>query len=256
MIDLSTTSKPINIADLRPIARSRRPVLINLILFTVVLMLVLGWLVVLPHIQAVTYLALEGHEAHWSLSRANWRYGGGTAVTLGARSPWTRANIKDADLLILRRLHQVETVDFSGSVSLSDVGLKTISEFPRLKTLHLGKRKIGNWYSGPDITDVGISELARLQSLRELSLDGHRLTDESLKTIEKMHDLQYLDVSDTSITDAGLEHLYNLKNLKTLYLEMNNLTPAAVAKLQSALPGCTTLEAGINRDRSTGTLQN
>ena len=95
MIDLSTTSKPINIADLRPIARSKRPVLIGLILFTVVLMLVLGWLVVLPHIQAVTYLALEGHEAHWSLSRANWRYGGGTAVTLGrngSRSACTALN--------------------------------------------------------------------------------------------------------------------------------------------------------------------
>jgi hypothetical protein len=65
--------------------------------------------------------------------------------------------------------------------------------------------------------------------------------------MEALPNLSALDLSQTRITDAGLPELYGLARLRTLILYSSALSAPAVAKLQSALPGCRILYLDLSR---------
>jgi Leucine-rich repeat (LRR) protein len=101
-----------------------------------------------------------------------------------------------------------------------------LGQFPNLTTLELFYPKL--------ITDVGISELTNLKSLK---LIGTKITDIGLKKLKNLTDLRLTNnkVLDTGIeeltnitsldltlnhliTDYGLRNLRNLTKITTLYL--------------------------------------
>lgn len=64
------------------------------------------------------------------------------------------------------------------------------------------------------VTDIGLKEVARLQSISGLFL------------------------SDTNITDAGLRELAALGNLKILHVSNTKVTKEGVQELEKAIPKC------------------
>jgi hypothetical protein len=56
--------------------------------------------------------------------------------------------------------------------------------------------------------------------------------------MSRLQKLTALELGAPNVTDAGLKHLVGLKNLKSLYLA-DKISDDGLAKLQSALPGCT-----------------
>ena len=70
-----------------------------------------------------------------------------------------------------------------------------------------------------------------------LSFNSGGVTDAGLKELAKLNSLQSLDLSDTQVTDAGLKELAGLKSLQTLYLGGTKVTTAGAGELQKALPG-------------------
>jgi hypothetical protein len=58
------------------------------------------------------------------------------------------------------------------------------------------------------VTDAGLKELARLKSLKELSLFKTHVTDAGLKELAGLMSLQFLDLRKTKVTDAGLRELH------------------------------------------------
>ena len=56
-------------------------------------------------------------------------------------------------------------------------------------------------------TDEGLKEVAKLQNLEGLTLHNTQITDEGLKEVAKLQKLRYLDLSYTRITGAGVAKL-------------------------------------------------
>jgi|GEM_PF-2952923 Leucine-rich repeat (LRR) protein len=54
------------------------------------------------------------------------------------------------------------------------------------------------------------------------------ITDEGIKNISGLINLEYLTLYRTKVTDEGIKHLVNLKKLKKLELDETNITDKSV----------------------------
>jgi hypothetical protein len=76
-----------------------------------------------------------------------------------------------------------------------------------------------------------------MKKLKWLKLDQCTISDEGLKSLAPLTNLEYLHIGSTQVTDAGLENLTGLKNLKQLVLTfLTGVSSSGVEKLQAALP--------------------
>ncbi|MFN0051924.1 MAG: hypothetical protein ACKV0T_07015 [Planctomycetales bacterium] len=64
------------------------------------------------------------------------------------------------------------------------------------------------------------------------------VTDEFLKKLAVLPDLEWLDLLGTSITDVGLENLAGAPALKKLYLSRTQVTQEAAARFRETHPNC------------------
>ena len=84
-----------------------------------------------------------------------------------------------------------------------------LSVFPQLRDLDLS-------YS--PFTDEGMRSLAGLKNLQRLMLRDTLVTDDGLKYLKNLTNLEELDLSGTHVTGRGVEYLSNLKALRSLSL--------------------------------------
>jgi hypothetical protein len=97
------------------------------------------------------------------------------------------------------------------------------------------------------VTDDGLKRVEELSQLQVLQLMVTEVTDTGLEHLKGLTQLRVLYLDGNYITDAGLEHLKGLAQLDTLGLGSakrnfvyvgTNVTDAGVQKLQQALPNC------------------
>lgn len=81
------------------------------------------------------------------------------------------------------------------------------------------------------ITDQSLPTLAKLGSLRQLSLRKTAVTDAGLVQLKDIPGLTSLNLSETGVTDQGIVTLSSFKKLKKLYLFQTKVTSAAIAPL-------------------------
>ncbi len=91
---------------------------------------------------------------------------------------------------------------------------------------------------GKGPTDEDLKNIAKLNNLRRLFLNGSAITDAGAAHLKNLSRLTALDLSNTEIGDAGLEHLNGLANLRSLTLCSTNVSKEGVEKLRKALPNC------------------
>lgn len=84
------------------------------------------------------------------------------------------------------------------------------------------------------IDDSQLKHLEKLTGLKELLLPP-QTTDEGLKHLAPLTQLEFLFLLDTRVTDAGLEQLKSMTSLQDIYLP-KGIGEAAMADLQAALP--------------------
>ncbi|MBA3273318.1 MAG: hypothetical protein H0T11_05535, partial [Chthoniobacterales bacterium] len=165
------------------------------------------------------------------------------------------SSVSDNDLATLSELRNVEWLDVSKNFkeqhqkpSVTDNGLKSLSNWKRLRTLKL---------HGQPITDEGLKNLKALPNLRRLQLgatnvtgtgfealpniewirlDATPVSDDGLQVMGTLKNLKQLYLYLTNVTDAGLVHLEGLKNLQVLNVHGTKVTAAGLAKFQRALP--------------------
>ncbi|MCA9023536.1 MAG: hypothetical protein KDA74_25480, partial [Planctomycetaceae bacterium] len=99
---------------------------------------------------------------------------------------------------------QLNFLNLSNS-QIDDVGLAHLSGLTKLKKFYA--------HLNPKITDEGVKSLSGMPELELLTLGRTGITDVGLKQIAGYEKLIRLDIYNTRITDAGLEYLTKLKHL-------------------------------------------
>lgn len=93
------------------------------------------------------------------------------------------------------------------------------------------------------ITDEGVKYISNIKNLQELTLREHKnITNESIPYLNKLVDLEYLDILKTEICLEDLPGLFNLQKLKELYISSENIEIEYilehVIKMKEILPNC------------------
>lgn len=130
-------------------------------------------------------------------------------------------DVFDEDLLTLRRPDTKRLV--LGRTSVTSKGLEVLKAYTKLKQLDLTDLPI-------EIDDE-ISFLAPECDLRELSLFGLKLKSGCGKRLARMKSLKELTLSKTAADDAVCESLSSLPSLEVLYLIATPVTDASEASL-------------------------
>ncbi len=93
------------------------------------------------------------------------------------------------------------------------------------------------------VTDEGVKHISNINNLLELTLREHRrITNKSIPYLNKLIDLEYLDILKTEIHLEDLPGLFNLQKLKELYVSSENTEIeyilGHVVKMKEILPNC------------------
>ncbi|KQT31095.1 hypothetical protein ASG22_18855 [Chryseobacterium sp. Leaf405] len=117
--------------------------------------------------------------------------------------------------------------------------------FDRVKIIH------SIYFKETKITDETVRMISNIQQLTSLTLMKHRdITTKSLPYLNKLTDLEYLDIWKTEITIKDIHHLNQLQNLKELYVASlgyefsshsqmeKDLILEEVITLETILPNC------------------
>jgi len=80
-----------------------------------------------------------------------------------------------------------------------------------------------------------LRELKQLETLK-LDFTERELTDKGIKQLKGLTKLKTLNLSFSALTDDGLRHLSQLKNLENSIVEGTNVTAKGVADLHCAIP--------------------
>lgn len=109
-------------------------------------------------------------------------------------------------------LDAITTLDLSRS-GVTDVGMKSLSAFPKLVELNLTETKV---------TSGGLASVAEAKSLRSLTLVRMRgVDDQGIQSLLPLKDLQSITVSGCSVTDGILPMLAEFEGLEFLDLSGN-----------------------------------
>lgn len=142
----------------------------------------------------------------------------------------------------------LEVLDLVDCLALTDEGLFHLKHHSRLHVLQLPWNKnisskglahlqklplqVLNVSMCPEVTDQGLAELANCP-LERLSVNGCNISDAGLANLQKQQSLRWLAVEGcTKITDAGLASLRGLERLELLHLaHCTRLTDAGLANI-------------------------
>ncbi len=152
-------------------------------------------------------------------------------------SGWTLLNRTTMEQLAGQKSIRYLVLD---STNTSDEFLQILSSLPELQSLEMNDcNDARRSYSRTDeskrlsrirLSSAGIGALAKIATLRNLSLQQCDLTDEALTKLGEFQHLQLLNLAfNRALTDGCLTQLFKLKQLQQLDLSYcTNLTPSGV----------------------------
>lgn len=92
--------------------------------------------------------------------------------------------------------------------------------------------------ANPDVGDTTLAYLTGMERLRELDLNGTRVTDAGLKSLEGLPRLEILRLRDTNVTDAGFrESLGRMAALRQIDLRGTRVSRELAREWVDAKPG-------------------
>ena len=108
-------------------------------------------------------------------------------------------NIDDASIVELRPLVRLERLDLTHT-RITDKGLRTIENMPRLKTLELDRYP---FHPKEELTEACLLSIMRLRELETLTLSG-KISNAGLVQVAKLPKLKSLGIFHTEIDGNGL----------------------------------------------------
>lgn len=90
-----------------------------------------------------------------------------------------------------------------------------------------------------DVDEV-VTHIVKLRDVTACFLGGSKLSDDGLRRIAEMPNLERLGLEYTQVTDAGLESLRKSRSLQVVFLMGTNaqVSEKMIAALEEALPEC------------------
>ncbi len=187
--------------------------------------------------------------------------------------------ITDAVVKELKTLKKLTYLDLAFT-KITEVGIKELKTIPNLKGLNLDGLPIGDTHlkalqelssleylslEYTEVTEAGITNLAGIK-LRfvqlptdarteiglnnllsilndpvSLDLGNWRLSDQSVRKIRKLKQLEFLRLESVSLTDECVDDLTELPNLKFLNISGTKISRDGYFEIRRALPNCTIL---------------
>ncbi|MCI0704487.1 MAG: protein kinase [Planctomycetia bacterium] len=142
----------------------------------------------------------------------------------------------DADLKRLEPLRRLRVINLLGGHSISTEGLRSVLEHK--STLGWLRLDVG------PTTDEDLKLVAQLSELDLLGLNKTQVTDDGLKHLVTLKKLRRLELAYTSVTDTAIETLVGLNSLTELNVKNTKLTEPGLKKLAEKLPGCKIIHDG------------
>jgi|GEM_PF-3787221 len=200
------------------------------------------------------------HKTSDNLVGYSYEYDSGGKWIRNAQSHWPEFIIRRAGKDFLHSVESLEVIDSAydaeelkqiGRLSdlrelcligcdLTSEDMEHLKELRKLTYLDVLLNRIG---------DDGLQYVRNMKQLKHLDVQyqeiGCGITDEGLKHLGSLEQLEYLGLSGNAITDAGIEAIGRLRNLKQLVLLSTQVTREGEAKLKRLLPEC---KVGIARD--------
>ncbi len=151
-------------------------------------------------------------------------------------------NIDDSGIEYLKDLVQLQSLNLQGT-RVAGGGLIHLKDLPQLRTLDLScaSYKVAQLKSmaqprrlplAGGAADAELVNIERLTELESLNLASNHITDAGFAHLEGLVRLRSLDLSMTGITDTGLRHLKNLTQLRDLRLASVRVTGYGLADLK------------------------
>jgi hypothetical protein len=150
-------------------------------------------------------------------------------------------NVFDEDLVHIKHLRYLEGLLLSGQ--FTDAGLQHLGELTALRQLRLFLHK-------SHLTDAELVFLNNLSELKVLALYVYgAISDVGFARIGTFKKLRHLNlggsvINGVGLSDSGLVHLQKLRDLESLNLSFTNVSHTAIASLQEALPNCRIINSG------------
>ncbi len=92
--------------------------------------------------------------------------------------------------------------------------------------------------ANPDVDDATLQAVAKLESLRELDLDGTAITDAGLALLRELPRLERLRISRTTVTDAGFrDSLATIPSLRQLWCPETGILKSSLTDWKAAGEG-------------------
>ncbi|HEY2880958.1 MAG TPA: hypothetical protein VGJ15_00960 [Pirellulales bacterium] len=151
-------------------------------------------------------------------------------VTLGGAESWDGpapenfpfkiTDIGFAHLAGCKKLEKLHAFSMH-PLQVTDGGLKALEGLTQLREMQLG--------GGQKFTDAGMAHLVPLTNLEELWLDFNKnLGDGTLEAVGHLKKLRVLRFYDAPLTDEGIKHIKDLKNLEDLQLGKSRVGDGAM----------------------------
>lgn len=150
--------------------------------------------------------------------------GGSVDLELGDGS---RFGVREAEGLPQSEF-RVGGVDLQGNNSVTDEGLANLAQLQAL---------VGLGLNGANISDAGLRQLARVPTLRLLDVADTQVTDDGLNAINA-GSLEVLILAGTQVTDNGMRTLARCQRLRILDVRHTPVTESGIAALRAAVPAC------------------
>ncbi len=133
--------------------------------------------------------------------------------------------IEDDQLACLDHLDRLESLVLSTRFPLKAEGLARLERLDRLKVLSLSR----------NLDADGLKWLERLTNLENLNVQFEESGNTDLTFLDKMPRLKSLTIGSDSVTDAHMKKIGQLRDLESLSLSGQELTDEGLSQLQSSV---------------------
>jgi hypothetical protein len=134
------------------------------------------------------------------------------------------AGVSDVGFAVLRDMKNLEDFTIWGCPKFTDASFEHLAGLTKMKTMNLG-------YSGNTITGGGIKWLKGMRNLRGLNLSYLNIEASQLSQLEGLVDLEALAFAIGKLDDEGLKYVLKFSNLQSLNINGSKVTDAGLQQL-------------------------